>query len=65
MEVESVANVSAESAEEGPQRKRGSAGKLLLRIGLLAVAIVLTGLLIGQYDSRAADDNYLAAVLEK
>ena len=31
----------------------------------LTLAIVLSGLLIGQYDSHAQDDNYLAAVLEK
>jgi hypothetical protein len=32
---------------------------------LLALAIALTGILISQYDARASDDNYLAAVLEK
>lgn len=63
--------MSTESAETGraeervEKRKPDGAGKLVLRIAALAVAIVLTGLLIGQYDSRVQDDNYLAAVLEK
>lgn len=39
--------------------------KLALKLGLLALAIVLTGAAIGQYDTRVQDDNYLAAVLEK
>src|SRR4051812_14897263 len=39
--------------------------KLLVRLLLLTFAIVLSGLVIGQYDTHAADDNYLAAVLEK
>jgi len=41
------------------------ARKLILRLFLLAVAISISGILIGQYDTKAADDNYLAAVLEK
>lgn len=41
------------------------ARKLVVRLLLLTLAIVLTGLLIGQYDIRSADDDYLAAVLEK
>jgi hypothetical protein len=45
--------------------KRHGAAKLLVRIGALAVAILLSGFAIGQYDARAGDDNYLAAVLEK
>jgi hypothetical protein len=44
---------------------RHGPAKLLIRIGVLAVAILLTGLAIGQYDTRTGDDNYLAAVLEK
>ena len=43
----------------------GGVGRLLVRLALLTLAIVLTGLVIGQYDARAQDDNYLAAVLEK
>ena len=39
--------------------------KLPLKLLLLLVALVLTGLAIGQYDTRLRDDNYLAAVLEK
>lgn len=41
------------------------ARKLVLRLFLLTVAISISGILIGQYDTKAADDNYLAAVLEK
>jgi hypothetical protein len=43
----------------------GGVKKLLVRIALLSLAILLTGVAIGQYDARAQDDNYLAAVLEK
>jgi hypothetical protein len=39
--------------------------RLILRILLLAFAVVLTGAAIGNYDTRADDDNYLASVLEK
>ncbi len=39
--------------------------KLVGRLVLLALSIVLSGLLIGQIDAQAGDDNYLAAVLEK
>lgn len=39
--------------------------RLLLRISALALAIVLTGVVLGQYNSGVRDDNYLAAVLEK
>lgn len=37
----------------------------LIKAFLLGAAIVTSGFLIGQYDTRASDDNYLAAVLEK
>jgi hypothetical protein len=37
----------------------------VLRIALLGLAIALTGVAIGQYDTKVRDDNYLAAVLEK
>ncbi len=53
-------------AELEPQQHRnGGAARLLLRIALLAFAVVLTGIALGQYDADAQDDNYLAAVLEK
>jgi hypothetical protein len=50
--------------EAGESRGKG-ARLLILKCVLLAAAIILTGLLISQYDTRASDDNYLAAVLEK
>lgn len=37
----------------------------LVRCFLLGAAIVGSGFLISRYDTRASDDNYLAAVLEK
>jgi hypothetical protein len=39
--------------------------RLILRCGLLGVAILLSGLLISRYDAHSGDDNYLAAILEK
>ena len=39
--------------------------RLLLKLAGLALAIVLSGLLIGQFHSDLRDDTYLAAVLEK
>ena len=39
--------------------------KLILRLVALTVAIVLSGLLIGQFHTDQRDDSYLAAVLEK
>ena len=39
--------------------------KLLLRMSLLVSAILLTGVLVSQYDVRKVDNDYLAAVLEK
>lgn len=41
------------------------AKKLVLKLLALAAAIVLSGLLIGQYHTNLRDDSYLAAVLEK
>ena len=38
---------------------------LVLKLAALATAIVLSGLLIGRYESNLRNDNYLAAVLEK
>jgi hypothetical protein len=46
-----------------PRDKR--VGGFLIKCALLAAAVVVSGILISQYDTRAADDNYLAAVLEK
>ncbi|MEO8577021.1 MAG: hypothetical protein ABI556_09985 [Gemmatimonadales bacterium] len=42
-----------------------AARKLLIRLAILASIVLLTGAVIGQYDTRAGEDNYLAAVLEK
>ena len=56
-------NLSTEITEHGAQR--AGVKRLLLRIFVLASLVVLTGIALGQYDSRAQDDNYLAAVLEK
>jgi hypothetical protein len=41
------------------------AKKLLVRIGLLGLAVVLTGGLASLYDGSNVDDGYIAAVLEK
>jgi len=54
-----------EDAESREELRRARGWMLILKIAALALAIVLSGLLIGQYDSKVADDNYLAAVLEK
>lgn len=39
--------------------------RLLARTAILAAAIILSGVVISQYDTRSTDNNYLAAVLEK
>lgn len=39
--------------------------RFLLRAMALSAALILSGVLISRYDSRATDDNYIAAVLEK
>lgn len=39
--------------------------RLAVKLFVLAGLVLLTGFLIGMRDDRAADDNYLAAVLEK
>ena len=39
--------------------------RLVIRLAILGAAILLTGLLIGMRSDQAADDSYLAAVLEK
>ena len=41
------------------------ARKLVVRLAILAAIVLLTGAAIGQYDTKASEDNYLAAVLEK
>src|SRR5512140_975750 len=41
------------------------AKKLFVRIGLLALAVILTGALASQYDVKKVDNDYIAAVLEK
>lgn len=51
--------------QSGRDAEGGGVRRLLVRMGLLTAAIIITGLLIGQYDTGAASDNYLAAVLEK
>jgi hypothetical protein len=39
--------------------------RFLVRVILLAAAVILTGILLGSSSNGAGDDNYLAAVLEK
>ncbi|MEP6508250.1 MAG: hypothetical protein ABJC63_08485 [Gemmatimonadales bacterium] len=39
--------------------------KLIVRIGLLVLAVVITGVATSQYDVRKVDNDYIAAVLEK
>jgi hypothetical protein len=40
-------------------------GRFIGKCALLGAAILLTGFVISQYDTRVSDDNYLAAILEK
>jgi hypothetical protein len=47
------------------ERSERAVRSFFTRAFLLGAAIVASGLLIGRYDTRASDDNYLAAVLEK
>jgi len=42
-----------------------TASRFLLKAGALGLAVVGSGILISLYDTRASDNNYLAAVLEK
>ena len=55
---------TASLPDAAPVQERGI-GRFLLKGGLLAVAILVSGILISRYDTGATDDNYLAAVLEK
>ena len=41
------------------------AKRLLIRVGLLTLAIFLTGFVLSEYDNHADDNSYVAAVLEK
>ena len=41
------------------------ATKLILRVALLALAVLLTGFVLSENDTRADDNSYVAAVLEK
>jgi hypothetical protein len=49
----------------GAEKTTRGVRALVLKLLLLTLAISISGLLIGQYDIRSADDDYLAAVLEK
>ena len=40
-------------------------GKLVARLGVLAMAVILSGVAITQRDTHAGDNSYLAAILEK
>jgi hypothetical protein len=44
---------------------RAAAKKIVARLGLLATIIIISGLLIGQYQAGQRDNSYVAAVLEK
>jgi hypothetical protein len=59
--------MNAEAAEmaEAAEGAENSALKVIVRIVLLSLLIIISGILIGQYDTHLRDDNYLAAVLEK
>jgi hypothetical protein len=47
------------------ETQTGGVARLLVRVVGLALAIVLSGLVIGQFHTNLRDDSYLAAVLEK
>lgn len=53
------------TAASAPAAADNRVGKFLVKCLLLAVAIVASGILVSLYDTRDADNNYLAAVLEK
>lgn len=62
-------SADASSADASSVEATSPAGKVVRRISLrllaMTVAVVMSGLLIGSYDTNIRDDNYLAAVLEK
>ncbi len=41
------------------------AGKLAVRLGALALAVIATGIIATRQDARASDNSYIAAILEK
>src|SRR5687768_14997237 len=51
--------------QSGRDAESGGVRRLLVRLALLVLAIITTGLLISRYDAGEANDNYLVAVLEK
>ncbi|HUQ18329.1 MAG TPA: hypothetical protein VM099_01845 [Gemmatimonadaceae bacterium] len=53
------------AAASPPAAADNRVGKFLIKSLLLGLAIIVTGILVSQYDTRGADNNYLAAVLEK
>jgi hypothetical protein len=55
----------AGSPQLGESQRNRRVRSFLIRCFLLGAAIVGSGFLISRYDTRASDDNYLAAVLEK
>lgn len=57
--------MTAASSELPIARPHRRIRSFLIKCILLGAAIVGSGLLISRYDTRASDDNYLAAVLEK
>ena len=64
-EVQRAETAFGNTEKERGTAGRGAVGKLVWRIIALTLAIIISGLLIGQYDTHVRDDNYLAAVLEK
>jgi len=57
--------LSARPPELPVDRRKHRVRRFLAKSFLLGAAIVASGFLISRYDTRASDDNYLAAVLEK
>ncbi|HYN80878.1 MAG TPA: hypothetical protein VES88_05200 [Gemmatimonadaceae bacterium] len=57
--------MTAGALEMPDDRRKHRVRRFLAKCFLLGVAIVGSGFLISRYDTRASDDNYLAAVLEK
>lgn len=57
--------MTAAAAQVPIDRRERRLRSFLVRAVLFGAAIVASGILIGQYDTSASDNNYLAAVLEK